>query len=158
MRWLNRRWVSSICPQLVLGDVPLAGLMFGGEDYVASIGATATVERQELLFARSAVVNAAAAVGIPAIDTVFTDLHNSDRLRADVEMGKQLGFTGKLVIHPRQIDVVNEVFGVSSAEIAAAKALLAAYNTHLAQGVGVFSHEGQMVDEAIVRRARRIAS
>lgn len=112
--------------------------------------------RQELLYARSAVVNAAAAVGVPAIDTVFTDFRNLEGLRADAEVAKQLGFGGKLVIHPMQVAVVNEVWRVSSAEIAAAQALLHTYDTHLRDGVGVFSFDGKMVDEAVIRRARAI--
>ncbi len=141
-------------PQIVTAAA-LAGLMFGGEDYVASIGATATVGRQELLYARGAVINAAAAVGIPAIDTVFTDFRNLEGLQTDAEMGKQLGFAGKMVIHPIQVAVVNAVFGIDAAELAAAHALITAYEAHLAQGIGVFSYDGKMVDEAIIRRARQ---
>lgn len=144
-------------PQIVTA-VPdsLAGLAFGAEDYVASVGATTTAERHEVLFARSAVVNGAAAVGVPAIDAVFTDFHNVEGLQVDTLAGKQLGFSGKMVIHPKQAVVVNELFAVDPAERAQAQELVDAYNRYLAQGIGVFSYNGKMVDEAIVRRARQI--
>jgi citrate lyase beta subunit len=141
---------------IVLTSGALAGLLFGGEDFVASIGAQATAERRELLYARSSVVTAAGAVGIPAVDTVFTAHGDVDGLRADAMLARQLGFAGKLLIHPAQVAVVNDVWRVDSAEIAAARALLAAYDQHVAQGSGVFSYQGRMVDEAIMRRARQV--
>ncbi|MDA1330468.1 MAG: CoA ester lyase [Chloroflexi bacterium] len=143
-------------PQIVTAGVALAGLIFGGEDYVASIGGMATAGRHELLYARSAVVMAAGAVGIPAIDTVYTDYHDLAGLQADAEFAKQLGFAGKLVIHPQQVEVVNSVWTPSRAERAAAQDLLTAYEQHQAHGIGVFSQNGRMVDEALIRQARQI--
>lgn len=139
-------------PLLTTG-VPLAGLMFGGEDYVASIGGVATAERTELLYGRSAIVAAAAALGIPAIDTVFLAFNDDAGLRHDCTMARRLGFDGKIVIHPRQIPVVNGVWG-DGKMTAVDQKLLDAYEAHLASGKGVFAYDGKMVDEAVVRQLR----
>ena len=146
-------------PQIVAVREPpvgLTGLIFGGEDFVASVGAQATAGRQEILYARSAVVTAAAAVGIVAIDTVYTDFRNLEGLRDDAQTAKQLGFSGKLAIHPKQADVINEVWLPTSAEIATARQLVTAFNRHRQEGTGVFEHNGRMVDLAVIRNARRI--
>jgi citrate lyase beta subunit len=143
--------------EIVLGNVKLAGLMFGGEDYVASIGAFVSEGRQELLFARSAIVNAAAAIEVPAIDTVFTNFQDSAGLRADAETARQLGFDGKLLIHPDQIGIVHDVWRISSAEIQLARELLDEYKLRLRNGgESVFPFKGQMVDKAIIRRAKQV--
>jgi len=141
---------------IVKSDVELTGLIFGAEDYVASIRATATESRQEILYARSCMVNAASAVDIAAIDTVYTDFRNGDGLRKDSEVAKQLGFTGKLAIHPNQLDVINSVWMPSEEEVKQAQTMIQAYEAHLAKGSAVFEFEGRMVDDAVVRHARRI--
>ncbi len=142
--------------QLVTFTPRLAGLLLGAEDYIASIGAQATSERDEILFARSAIVNAAAAVEIPAIDTVYTDFRNVAGMQADTAKARQLGFSGKCAIHPAQVDVINAAWAISEEERANAVALLAAYDAHLANGTGVFEYNGKMIDEAVIRRVRGI--
>lgn len=142
-------------PDMVRSKLPFAGLMFGAEDYVASIAATASKGRQEILYARSSLVNAAA-MGLPAIDTVYTDFRDDDGLRADSKTAKQLGFSGKLAIHPQQLADINEVWTATEKEIADAKALLKAYEQHLSEDKAVFEFKGRMVDDAVVRSARRM--
>lgn len=144
--------------ELVLGDAPPAGLLFGGEDFLASVGGVATAGRHELAYARGAVVAAAAAAAIPAVDTVFIDYRDADGLRADALLARQMGFDGKLVVHPAQVAVVNAVWTPDSAEIAAARTLLTQFAQHAAAGVGVFTVDGRMIDEAVVRRARQIVA
>ena len=134
----------------------LHGLMLGGEDLVASLEARATAERGELLYARGAVVTAAAAYGLQAIDTVYLNFRDDDGLRHDCATAAQLGFSGKLAIHPRQVAVMNEAFLPSDAEIEWATELLEAFDHRLADSAGVFAFRGEMIDEAIVKRARRI--
>jgi citrate lyase beta subunit len=134
----------------------LVGLIFGAEDFSADLGATRTDAGWEILFGRSAVVTASAAFGLEAIDTVYLDFKNRAGLEKEARFARQLGFTGKLAIHPGQNDVLNRVFSPSASEIAQAKRIVEAYQTHAAEGVGVFTLDGRMIDKPIIRTAERI--
>ena len=142
--------------EIAEADPRLAALIFGAEDFVGDIGATRTRDGWEMFYARSAVVVVAAANGLQAIDTVFTDLTDLDGLRVETERALQMGFAGKLAIHPRQVAVINDVFTPSADAVARAHALLAAFEAHQADGTGAFNHNGQMVDMPMVRAARRV--
>ncbi|HEY2981090.1 MAG TPA: CoA ester lyase, partial [Anaerolineales bacterium] len=88
----------------------LDAIIFGGEDYAASIGATRTTEAIELLYAREAVVTACAAFDLQAIDIVTIDFKNVDLVRAEAKFGAQLGYSGKQIIHPAQVEPVQSAF------------------------------------------------
>ena len=88
----------------------LDALIFGGEDYAASVGATRTPDALELLYARSAVVTACAAYGLQAIDMVSVNFKDLEPLGRDARFGAQLGYTGKQVIHPDQVAPVQAAF------------------------------------------------
>lgn len=134
----------------------LDGLMFGAEDLAADMGAMRTEAGWEVFYARSAVVTAAAAYGLDSIDGVFLDLHDLDGLEEDAGFAQQMGYTGKMAIHPRQVEVLNRVFSPSPAEIAQAQRLLEAFESHVAAGSGVFTMDGRMVDMPLVRGAERL--
>lgn len=146
---VNLRDIASAAGRLV-------ALAFGAEDYAGSVGAVRTVESTEVLFARSALVAHAKAFGLQALDTPYVDLHNADGLLADAKLAHQLGYDGKLAIHPRQLDAIVAAFAPTEAQIAAAKALIAAHDAHQAKGTGVFSYEGRMVDMPMIRAAERV--
>jgi citrate lyase beta subunit len=146
---MNLREIAAI-------GAPLSALIFGADDYAADVGAIRTRSNTEVLFARSAVVAAAAAHTLQAIDLVFFDLNDSAGLEDECRFGRQLGFSGKMVIHPSQVAIANRAFAPTDAELTHAKAILAAYERHQASGTGAFVHEGRMVDMPIVRQARRI--
>ncbi len=135
---------------------PLSALVFGADDYAADVGAIRSRSNHEVLFARSAVVAAAAAQRLQAIDLVFFDLHDMAGLEAECAAGRQLGYTGKMIIHPNQIEITHRAFAPSAAEIVRAEAILQAYARHQASGTGAFQFEGQMVDMPIVRQAARL--
>jgi citrate lyase beta subunit len=135
---------------------PLAALIFGADDYAADVGAQRTREGVEVLFARSAVVAAAAANRLQAIDIVFFDLEDLPGLEAECRFGRQLGYTGKMVIHPRQLEIVNRVFAPSAEEIAHAQRIVQAAREHAARGVGAFALDGRMVDGPIVKQAETV--
>ncbi|MBI3734006.1 MAG: CoA ester lyase, partial [Chloroflexi bacterium] len=137
-------------------DERLDALVFGAEDFAGDIGATRTQAGWEVFHARSAVVIAAAAYGLQAIDTVFTALDDLDGLRADAQRALQMGYDGKLAIHPRQVPVICEVFTPSADEVARAQALMQAFDEHQRQGAGAFELNGRMVDMPMVRAARRV--
>jgi len=136
----------------------LIGIALGAEDYVTSMKTKRYPERnsEEIFFARSMIVHAARAVGIAAIDTVFSDVEDMDTLRKEVEFIKQLGFDGKSVINPRQIPVVNSVFTPTEKEIHQAMAVMLAIEEAEAKGSGVIALNGKMIDKPIVERAERV--
>jgi citrate lyase subunit beta/citryl-CoA lyase len=129
----------------------LAGLAFGAEDFMTDLGGRRTADSLEVLYARSRVVLAARAFGLQVLDQVFVNIRDDEGFRRDAQMGRQLGYSGKLCIVPRQVQSANVVFSPSAEEIDNARRLLDA-----AGGRGVFEFEGAMVDEPILRRARGI--
>lgn len=134
----------------------LAAIALGAEDYTAAIGAKRTIEGLEIFTARSMVVNAAAAAGIQSIDTPFTDANDEQGLQKDTELAKQLGFKGKLAINPRQIEVIHSILNPTLQDIDWAKRVIKAIRKAEAEGSGVASLDGKMVDAPIVNRAERI--
>lgn len=148
---INAPAISACCAKLV-------GLLFGGEDFAQDIGLPLVHSGggDEMVYARSAVVVAAASERLQAVDRVYTDIKCTDGLRKDAEQAVRLGFAGKAVIHPQQIQVVNEVFRPSSEELAWAQRVLQGFESALGEGRGAVSVEGQLVDRPIVERARRV--
>lgn len=127
---------------------------FGAEDYVTDLGGVRTPGNQEVLYARSQVALAARLTGTHALDIVVTALNDEPRFREDAAQGRSLGYGGKLCIHPAQVPLSNELFGVSEAQLARARALLDAAAQAAQAGHGAFSFEGQMVDEPMLAAAR----
>ena len=131
-------------------------LVFGAEDLAADLGATRTDEGFEVTYARQRVVVAAAAYGIDAIDTLVTDYDDLDLIRADAERSVQLGFDGKLAIHPSQVGPINEAFTPTADELEWAERVLAATRRAHAEDRGVFEVDGEMIDAPLIRQAERI--
>ena len=135
---------------------PLMALAFGAEDFITDLGGRRTPEGLEVLYARSRVVLAARAAALQALDQVFLSLRDDNAFRRDAELGRQLGYSGKMCITPRQVEAANLVFSPSAEEIDRARRLLEAYENAKGSGRGVFEFEGAMVDEPILKRAREI--
>ncbi|MCB2205639.1 HpcH/HpaI aldolase/citrate lyase family protein [bacterium] len=133
----------------------VVALAIGLEDYTADIGAERTLEGKESAWMRGAVLNAARAAGVQAIDTVFSDVTDMDGLFTSVLEAKALGFDGKGCIHPRQIPVVHRGFAPSDAEIEKAKRIVLAFDDAERQGLGVVSLGSKMIDPPVVKRAQR---
>ena len=133
----------------------MMGIALGAEDYCANLKTQRTPSGNELQLARQTIVVAARAAGIDALDTVYSNLNDMDTFRAEVEYIKSLGFDGKSIINPRQIEVVNEVFAPKEKDIAKARTILAAIKEAEARGSGVVSVNGKMVDKPVVIRAQR---
>lgn len=128
----------------------LSGVYFGAEDFVEDIGGQRTDSGLEVLYARSQVVLAAKLAGIAAIDQAVIAVHDLDRFRVDAAIGKSLGYTGKICLHPKQALASNEVFVPSPAEIARAERIVATSET------GVQLLDGMMVDAVHLRAATRL--
>jgi citrate lyase beta subunit len=129
----------------------LSGVVFGAADYAAAVGCGLGWE--PLLWARSALVGNAAAVGIPAIDAPFWDLNDLDGLRREAEQAEELGFYGKGAVHPRQAPIIHEVFAPTPQEIEQARAVLVAGRD---SGRGITTIEGQMVGTPFFTAAERL--
>ncbi len=131
----------------------VSGLVFGAEDLAADIGAARTTDGQEVLYAREHVVLAASAHEIDAIDTVFTDFGDQAGLREETRFARQLGYDGKLAIHPDQVSVINDAFTPDDSEIEWADRVLAARDETEA---AVFEVDGEMIDAPLIAQAERI--
>ena len=145
---------------LNLGEIAshprLDGIIFGGEDFAASIGAKRTEDAIELSYARQAVVTACAAFGLQAIDIVTIDFKDIERVRREAEFGEGLGFSGKQIIHPNQVAPVQEAFTPDDESIAYAKRLVEAFEAHQKEGKGAFALDGQMIDMPLVKNAQKV--
>lgn len=129
-------------------------LFFGSGDYTAATGSA--VSERALAVPRALVVAAAAAAGIEAIDAAFfADVKSADAARADALIARELGFAGKLVFHPAQIDPVNAVFTPTSEEVARARRIVAAYGEAAARGDGTAMVDGTFIALDIARMAER---
>lgn len=133
----------------------MMGIALGAEDYCANLKAQRTPSGDELLLARETIVVAARAAGIDALDTVYSNLNDMETFRREVELIKRLGFDGKSIINPRQIQIVNEVFTPSQKDIDKARTIIAAIEEAKAKGSGVIAVNGKMVDRPVVIRAQR---
>lgn len=134
----------------------LIGIAIGAEDFVTDIKTTRSLEGVELLTARSQVLLAARAAGIYALDTVFSDVNDEEGFINEVKLIKQLGFDGKSVINPRQIEPVHKIYTPTQKEISKSIRILHAIKEAEKRGSGVISLDGKMIDEPIVNRARRV--
>ncbi|AZH25697.1 HpcH/HpaI aldolase/citrate lyase family protein [Haloplanus aerogenes] len=129
-------------------------LCFGAEDLAADLGATRTDEGTEVLYAREHVVLSARAAGVDAVDTVYTDLDDHEGLRAETRFAATLGYDGKMVVHPAQVDVVHDALAPDAEAVAWARRVLDARDD--ADGRGVFEVDGEMIDAPLIARAERI--
>jgi citrate lyase beta subunit len=134
----------------------LDGIIFGGEDFAASIGAKRSEGAIELLYARQAVVTACAAHGLQAIDIVTIDFQDGERVRREAEFGAGFGFSGKQVIHPNQVAPVQEAFTPDDESIASARRLVEAFESHQKEGKGAFALDGQMIDMPLLKNAQKV--
>ncbi len=132
------------------------GLGFGAEDYTASMEIERTKGGEELFNARMTILWAAKAAGIQAIDTIFADLNDMEGLRRETELAKKLGYTGKCMVNPRQIDVIHDVFAPKQEEVDYALQVIDAIKRARMMGTGVISLKGKMIDAPVVKRAARV--
>ena len=144
--------------EIAQADSRLMALVFGAEDLAGDIGAVRTTAGWEVFYAKSAVVTHAAAFGLQAIDTPYIDIDNIAGLQTATQQAMQMGYTGKLLIHPKQIVPVAEAFTPADVEIVRAQELIALHDQHQADGTGVFRFEGKMVDMPMIRAAERVLS
>ena len=131
---------------------------FGAADYTLDMGIEMTREGTELHYPRSRIAVACRAAGVePPLDTPFMiDLKDMDALKTDAERARQLGFQGKLCIHPIQIEPCHAVFSPTAEEIEHAERVIQAFEDAEARGIGAIQLDGKFIDAPIVERSRRI--
>ncbi|MBO9607626.1 MAG: CoA ester lyase [Paenibacillaceae bacterium] len=143
--------------ELASGCSRVRRLAFGSVDYALDIGAELTGDGLELLYPRCQLVLASRVAGIEApIDAAFIRLQDAEGLRRETRQAKQLGFEGKLVVHPDQIAPVNELFAPTREEIAEAQAVVEAFRQSEASGQAAIRLNGGMIDYPVVHRCRKL--
>ncbi len=143
-------------PKTAKASTRLIGLAFGAEDYTATMEINRTKTGEELFNARMNVLWGAKAAGIQAIDSIFADVNDMESLRKETELIKKLGFTGKCMINPRQIDIIHDVFAPKQEEVDYALEVIEAIKRAREMGTGVISLKGKMIDRPVVVRAARV--
>lgn len=147
---LNAFHIASATPRV-------ARLFFGGVDFVLDIGTNFSKGASELFFARSQLVLASRAAGIePPLDTVYPHFRDIEGLVVDAKAVRQLGFQGKLAIHPSQIGPLNEVFRPTDGELDWARKVVAVFDESESRGQAVLQVDGKMVEYPIALRASQI--
>jgi len=131
-------------------------ITIGGQDLTADMNIVYTPDGAGIDFARKRIVMAAKASHIDVIDTVFPDVNDEEGLRKETAYAKSIGFTGKAVINPRQIEIIHEVFTPTEEEIRKAYRIVKEFRANSAAGIGVFAIDGKMIDAPIVTRAEYI--
>jgi citrate lyase subunit beta/citryl-CoA lyase len=134
----------------------LACLVLGTNDLNKELGATFVPGRAPLLAGISMALLAARAAGIAIVDGVYNDVKDAEGFRAECEQGRDFGFDGKTLIHPGQVEVCNEVFAPSAAQVEDARAVIAAFEAAQAEGKGVATVNGRLVENLHVDIARKV--
>lgn len=134
----------------------IVGIALGGMDYLLNLKANKLEQRIELLYARQHLIHVARALKINVFDCVYPNINDDEGFKKEFLFVKSLGFDGKSVIHPRQIQLINEIYQPTVEEVTNAINLIKAFNKSLKSGVGVFQYQGQMIDKPIVEKAQTI--
>ena len=143
---LRAKEIASAAPNVV-------ALAIGLEDFTADMGVQRTREGHESLMARNLLTLACKSAGVQAIDSVFSDVDDTEGLQNTIKVSKSLGFVGMGCIHPRQIKPIHEAYGPEEAEITKAKKIVLAFDDATAKGLGVVSLGSKMIDPPVVKRA-----
>ncbi len=142
--------------EIASADKRLDAIIFGAEDFAASVGATRSRNGWEVLYARSAVVVACAANDLQAIDMVFIDFKDPVNLRIEAAQGAAMGFSGKQIIHPSQVHPVQEAFTPNEADIAYARRVVETFEAHQQEGRGAYELDGKMIDMPLLKAAQGV--
>ena len=154
--WIETAKAIVHCHAICAASERIVAAAFGAEDFTHDMGMARSDDATEHLYARSALCVAARAAGVVALETPHLQLRDSERLRTSSLRAKRLGFRGRFAIHPEQIEIINECFSPSAAEIEHARRVIAAYEEAERQGRASTSLDGQVIDVPVVKRARAL--
>jgi citrate lyase subunit beta/citryl-CoA lyase len=144
------------CEDIIEASTRTIGLALGGYDYALELGVPRSKDGRELGYARHVVATACAAFGLQAFDGPYADFHDAAGLAAEAQYARAIGFKGKYVIHPNQVETVNRLFTPADEEVEEARKVLAAYEEAVAAGHGSVEVDGKMVDTPVARRAQAL--
>lgn len=133
----------------------LFGIALSGGDYTKDLQTVITGTGVELMGARQQMIIAARAAGVQCFDTVWTNLKDMEGFRREVETIKAMGFDGKSIVNPRQIPIVHDIYTPTDKEIIFAEKVVREIDEKSAQGIGVFTVDGKMIDIAFYDGAKR---
>ena len=142
--------------QICTASPRIVGVAFGAEDYTNDMGIERRADDSEIAYPRNAVCVAARAADVLALDTPFFSFRDPDGLRRDAQNAAGVGFKGKFAIHPAQIDIINQTFSPSTAEVDQARRVVAAFDEAERDGRGATSLDGKLIDVPVVKRARNL--
>jgi citrate lyase subunit beta / citryl-CoA lyase len=144
-------------PAIAAASARIVGIIFGAEDFGREIGLPTVREGEarDLIYARSAIVIAAASAHVQAVDGVWVDLNDGAGLLNFAKQSRQLGYSGMSCIHPSQVDAINKTFSPTAEEIDYCQKVLQAFEEANARGDGSIAFGGQLIDRPIIERARR---
>lgn len=142
--------------EIAMADSRIEAMALGAEDFTASLGAVRSRGGMEIFYARNMVLLACREAGIDALDVVYSQIHDLEGLREDAAFSRNLGFDGKTVVHPRQVDIVNACFAPSKKEVMQAIRVLETLEEGRRQGRGVITLDGSMLDKPMELRARAV--
>lgn len=142
--------------EIASADKRLDAIIFGAEDFAASVGATRSRNGWEVLYARSAVVVACAANDLQSIDMVFIDFKDPVNLRIEAAQGAAMGFSGKQIIHPSQVQPVQEAFTPNDEDITYARRVVETFEAHQQEGRGAYELDGKMIDMPLLKAAQGV--
>ena len=146
---MDMREIATATPRLL-------ALWFGAEDFTADMGIPRSRSLEEVTVPRALIAVAARAAGILALDTPDPDFKDIEHLAAEARQARALGYSGKFVIHPNQIETVNAVFTPSAEDVAQACRVVAAFEASLKEGKASVALDSQMVDTPVWKRAVRL--
>ena len=134
----------------------ILSVLFGAEDYALEMGVHRTKEQTEIYHPRVVIALACHAANVLAVDCVYTDIRDEAGLIKDTGLARQMGFQGRLLLHPDQISPVNQVFTPSEEEISYARKVVAAFEAAVSQGQASTALDGKMIDIPVAERARKL--
>lgn len=146
---LNLREIATASPRM-------AGLILGPNDLLKDMGGIATPGREALTTAIGMTVLTARAYGLACLDGVYNAFSDAEGFRAECDQGRMMGFDGKTLIHPNQIETANAVFGPTAAETDLARRKIAAFDRARAEGAGITVFEGEMLEELHIVAAKAL--
>jgi citrate lyase beta subunit len=146
------------CREIAAASPLLSGVVFGSADLVREVGCRLTPGEPELLYARSHVLLVARAAGIAAYDSPYFSIADLDGLHLECQAARRLGYDGKTVIHPSHVEIVNDAFDPTEAEINEAKRVVAALEEAGMEGRGAIALDGKLIDQVHLAHARKILS
>lgn len=142
--------------QIATASTRLIGIALGAEDYVRNLKTERSADGIELLFARCSILQAARAAGIQAFDTVYSNANNEEGFLNEAALIKQLGFDGKSLVNPRQIELLHNLFAPTQKDVEQAQRIIEAAEEAKRNGLGVVSLSGKMIDAPIIDRAQLV--